>query len=195
MNKQIFVLLIILSIALGQDYYAGTTTTSSSPASTPTPGYKGRSENRDRSDRDGRYTSGFKSATHKHAHIFKWIGLIVTIGLLTFIVKKVKRNRRLRAQQRQARQNLPMGFPVQIPHQAAQPQFYAVPVEQYDQFQRWLQLQQIAPQPTHQVPVQQQAQMPVHGIQQGQPFFQPQQGQVQYPQFQNHFEIQQPIRQ
>ncbi|CAD8197824.1 unnamed protein product [Paramecium pentaurelia] len=152
---------------------------------------------------------------HKKGHVFKWVLIsIFAVGAFLIIRKIVRRRRHLKRMKKQGLNKLSetVVFGEPMNDNIQQPQYYAVPIEQYKQFKNWLnqqkqqqeallqQQQQIQQQLLLQQQQQQQSaqinQIPQQPIA-GYPIYQqyPQQvPQIVYPQILNksHVEIQLP---
>ncbi|CAD8090972.1 unnamed protein product [Paramecium primaurelia] len=81
---------------------------------------------------------------HKKGHVFKWI-LISIFAVVAFIVirKIVRRRRHMKRMKKQGKNQLSesVAFGEPINGNVQQPQFYAVPIEQYEQFKNWMKQQ------------------------------------------------------
>ncbi|CAD8119498.1 unnamed protein product [Paramecium sonneborni] len=82
---------------------------------------------------------------HKKVHVFKWI-LISVVAVVAFlvirkIVRKRRQIRRMKKQQRQNQLSETVVFGEPMNDNIPQPKFYAVPIEQYQQFKNWLKQQ------------------------------------------------------
>ncbi|CAK59538.1 unnamed protein product (macronuclear) [Paramecium tetraurelia] len=81
---------------------------------------------------------------HKKGHVFKWVLItLLSIGAFLVIRKIIRKRRQMKRMKKQGHNNLSdtVAFGEPTNDNVQQPQFYAVPIEQYEQYKNWMKQQ------------------------------------------------------